>query len=193
MFSRKKSVPAADDAGLVTTTTSAGKGHPTPKRRDSEAARRRPLVPDTKGAGREQKAKRKAARHKSRQAMMRGDEAYLGERDKGPVKRYLRDLVDSRWNIGEILLPTMLLILVGSLIRVPGVQVAMFAAAYGLILFGVVDSIMLWRRAKKRIPEMFGQEPPRGSALYVVLRAFQMRRSRIPRPAIERGDEPRRR
>lgn len=192
MFSRKKSVPAAD-AGPAPTATAAGKGHPTPKRRDSQAARRRPLVADTKGLGREDKAKRRTARNKARQGMMRGDEAYLGARDKGPIKRYLRDVVDSRWNIGEILLPTMLLILVGSLIRVPGVQVAMFAAAYGLILFGLLDSILLWRRAKKKIPAMFGEEPPRGAASYVVLRAFQMRVSRVPRPAIQRGDEPRRR
>jgi hypothetical protein len=192
VFSRKKSEPVAD-AGPAPTTTRVGKGHPTPKRRDSEAARRRPLVADTRGASREDKAKRKVARAKSRQAMMRGDEAYLGPRDKGPVKRYLRDIVDSRWNIGEILLPTMLLILVGSLINVPGVQIAMFAAAYGLILFGLVDSIVLWKRTKAKIPQIFGEEPPRGSASYVVLRAFQMRRSRIPRPALERGDEPRRR
>jgi len=69
----------------------------------------------------------------------------------------------------------------------------MFAAAYGLILVGLVDSILLWRRTKAKIPEVFGEEAPRGSASYVVLRAFQMRMSRVPRPAVERGAELRRR
>lgn len=172
---------------------SQGKGHATPKRKASEAARRRPLVADSKGASREDKAKAKVARGKARAAMLRGDEAYLGPRDRGPIKRYLRDTVDRRWNIGEILLPTMLLILAGSLIRVQGVQLMMFAAAYGLILVGLLDSILLWKRTKAKIPEVFGEEAPRHSASYVVLRAFQMRMSRVPRPAVERGAELRRR
>lgn len=41
--------------------------------------------------------------------------------------------------------------------------------------------------------EGFGDGPGRGSVMYVVMRAFQMRRSRMPRPAIARGAEVRRR
>ncbi len=173
------------------TQGSTGKGRPTPKRRESEAARRRPLVADTraisKDAKHEEKRKRQQARAVAREGMMRGDQKYLAPRDRGPQRRYLRDAVDRRWNIGEILLPTMLLILAASLVRVPGVQLMMFAAAYGLILFGLVDAILLWRRTKAAFTSEFATDPPRGSASYVVLRSFQMRRSRVPRAQVNRG------
>ncbi|CAN5476472.1 hypothetical protein BH23ACT6_BH23ACT6_03120 [soil metagenome] len=175
----------------------AGKGRPTPKRRESQAALRRPLVPDTrsisKDAKRQEKRKRQQARAVARDGMLRGEEKHLAPRDRGPQRRYLRDAVDRRWNIGEILLPTMLLILAASLVRVPGVQIMMFAAAYGLILFGLVDAVMLWRRTKLAYTEEFKAEPPRGSASYVVLRSFQMRRSRVPRAQVGRGEPLKRR
>ncbi|MGB3186669.1 MAG: DUF3043 domain-containing protein [Ornithinimicrobium sp.] len=188
----QESVPVPEHAGQIST----GKGRPTPKRRESEAARRRPLVVDTRGiskdAKQEQKRKRQQARAVAREGMMRGDQKYLAARDRGPQRRYLRDAVDRRWNIGEILLPTMLLILAASLVRVPGVQLMMFAAAYGLILFGLLDAILLWRRTKLAYIREFNTDTPRGSASYVVLRSFQMRRSRVPRAQVNRGEELRR-
>ena len=36
-------------------------------------------------------------------------------RDKGPVRRFIRDYVDARWNIGEFMLPVMLIVLALSL------------------------------------------------------------------------------
>lgn len=193
MLSRKKteSEPLAEPVAVR--TDPGRKGRPTPKRRESEAANRRPLVADTRSMSKEDKARRRAERAKARDGMLRGDERYLGSRDRGPYKRYLRDAVDRRWNIGEILLPVMLLILAASLIRVPGVQIIMFLAAYGLIAFGLIDSVLLWRRTKAKATEVFGEEPPRSSASYVVLRAFQMRMSRVPRAAVPRGGELRRR
>lgn len=180
--------PAIDDAPAAST----GKGRPTPKRRDQEAANRRPLVPSSKGATKEQKRKRKSERAKARDGMLRGEERYLAARDRGPMRRYLRDAVDTRWNVGEILLPVMLMILAASLVNISGIQVLMFAMAYGLIVVGLVDSIMLWRRTKAKATEVFGEEPGKGSASYVVLRAFQMRMSRVPRPVVQRGAELRR-
>ena len=68
-----------------------------------------------------------------------------------------------------------------------------FVAAYALILFGIFDGWLLWKRTKAQFVSAFGKEPGRGSAWYVVLRSFQMRASRVPRPAVARGDELRRR
>ncbi len=196
MLSRKKteSEPVSDPVVQTSEPLAPGKkGRPTPKRRDQEAANRRPLVADTKSMTRDEKQRRKLERAKAREGMLRGEDKYLGQRDRGPYKRYLRDAVDRRWNIGEILLPVMLVILAASLVDISGVQLLMFAAAYSLIFFGLIDSVLLWRRTKAKATEVFGQEPPRGSASYVVLRAFQMRMSRVPRPAIQRGAELRRR
>ncbi|MBW8173545.1 DUF3043 domain-containing protein [Ornithinimicrobium sp. Arc0846-15] len=180
--------PAIDNAAKTTT----GKGRPTPKRRDQEAANRRPLVPDNKSATKEEKQRRKAARAKAREGMLRGDERYLAARDRGPMRRFLRDAVDTRWNIGEVLLPMMLMILAASLVNIANLQVLTFTLAWGLIIVGLADAVMLWRRTKVRATEIFGEAPGKGSAAYVILRAFQMRISRVPRPVVKRGDELRR-
>lgn len=202
----KKSTAPADGqnaaAGPETTPVApadpsrpGGKGRPTPRRKDVEAANRRPLVVDKKAMTAEQKAKLREDRARAREAMMSGDEKHLPERDKGPERRFLRDAVDVRWNVGEILLPLMLILLAVSVVPLPWevVRAWSFLAVYGLMLYAVLDCFMLWRRTKKRFVAEFGKEPPRGAAWYVVLRAFQMRMSRIPRPAVERGAELRRR
>lgn len=148
---------------------------------------------DSKAATNEQKDKRRADRARAREGMMRGEDKYLAARDKGPERRFLRDAVDRRRNIGEILLPCMIVVLALTLVNVPMLKLIAFVAAYGLILFGLVDSFLLWRRTKAAYVETFGTEPPRGSASYVILRSIQMRRSRVPRAQVERGEELRRR
>lgn len=189
MLSRKKPQPVpADPEPIEVEPRPGSKGRPTPKRRDQEAARRRPLVDDGKAATAAQKARRKEARAKAREGMMRGDERYLGPRDRGPMRRFLRDSVDSRWNIGEVLLPCMLVILALTVVPTAWAQSAMFFLAYGLIMFGILDTVLLWRRTKRRAIEAFGEEPGKGSAMYVAMRAFQMRMSRVPRAQLKRGD-----
>ena len=187
---------AARDADLQSPTDPSrpqGKGRPTPKRREAEAANRRPLVGAETSRSPEAKAKARAARAAAREAMLRGDERHLGPRDRGPERRFLRDAVDVRRSIGEFLLPVMITVLALSLIPNDTARIASFIVAYGLMLFAILDSWWLWRRVKRQFTEAFGHEPGRGSVWYVVLRAFQMRRSRIPRPAVERGAELRRR
>ena len=66
-----------------------------------------------------------------------------------------------------------------------------FILVYGLILVGVIDAFLMWRRHAKQLVAKFGEEPPRGSALYAVMRAFQLRRSRMPRAQVARGARPR--
>lgn len=179
------------DASASATTQERGPGaknRPTPTRREREAAARRPLVGGNQKLSAEQKAKHRSERQKAREGMLAGDERYLGVRDKGPLKRYLRDSVDTRWNIGEVLLPLMVIILAMSFINAPWARVGLFVGAYGLILFGVLDTVLLWMRVKKRATAAFGEEPPKGSKSYVILRAFQMRGSRVPRPKIKRGE-----
>ena len=135
------------------------------------------------------KAKVRADRAKVREAMLNGEERYLPARDRGPERRFLRDAVDRRWNIGEILLPAMIAVLAVSLLPFAWARGGTFLVAYALMLFGIIDCWLLWRRTKARFTQAFGEEPGKGSAWYVVLRAFQMRGSRIPRPAVSRGDE----
>ena len=168
------------------------KNRPTPKRRDQEAARKRPLVvTDRKVARDVDRAKRREAQLRQRQAMVTGDEANLPARDKGPVRRYIRDYVDARWNVGEFMLPVMLVVLALSFIRVPLVFAIVSLAVYVVLFAAAIDGFLMWRRLKARLVAKFGaDEVGRGLAMYAVMRTFQLRRSRMPRPLVGRGQRP---
>ena len=55
------------------------------------------------------KQERKAAAAARRERMMRGDDSAVLPRDRGPVRRFVRDVVDARRNISGLLLPVLLL------------------------------------------------------------------------------------
>ena len=118
-FGRKKQTEeAAAPAPQTYEPREGAKNRPTPKRRDQEAARRRPLVPtDRKAAKRHAREERRKAAALQHKAMLSGDEVHLPPRDRGPVRRFIRDYVDARWNLGEWLLPVMLVTLIVSYVR----------------------------------------------------------------------------
>lgn len=178
-----------------------GKNRPTPKRREVEAARRQPLVPaSAKSTGKPAtKADKQAAREQrvvARQRMMAGEERYLPPRDRGPVRRYVRDFVDARWNLGELLLPVMFLFLILSfvgngLIKNQQVFGGLIAATYVLVLLSAFDAYWMQRRVKKGVHAKFGDVPEaRGIGWYAVMRSFQIRRTRVPRAMVKRGEFP---
>lgn len=191
MLGRRKQTP---QTAIVTAPERLGaKNRPTPSRKEAEAARKRPLVPNDRRAA--TKASREAARLqrlKAREAMMGGEEKYLPARDRGPVRRYVRDYVDARVNVGEFLLPVMLVVLLASVFSGQGqLAVVVFFAMYGLVALAVIDGFVLGLRLKRRLVARFGAEQVgRGAVMYGVLRAFQLRRSRIPRPQVARRQYP---
>jgi hypothetical protein len=179
-----------------------GKNRPTPKRREAEAARRQPLVsPGRTGTGKgATKAARQAARLErmhARERMMAGDERYLAVRDRGPVRRFLRDAVDARWNLGEFVLPVMLVVLVlswvGSAVqsRNPQLYTFVFSLTYVIVVVSALDAFLLTRRLKREVTAKFGADAwVRGSGMYAAMRAFQIRRTRVPKPQVARGQRP---
>ncbi|MFD6177105.1 MULTISPECIES: DUF3043 domain-containing protein [unclassified Isoptericola] len=194
MFSRNKSdatssSPDSTDpvdaaAEIEKSGAPAGKGRPTPKRSVSEAANKRPLVPN------DRKAASKAAREKAREqrnleykAMQTGDERHLPPRDKGPVKRYVRDYVDARWNLGEFFLPVAFLFIILNLVfsRNLTISALVLMLLYAVVLLTIADAFLLWRGLKKRLLAKF-HDVPKGTMMYAVMRAFQIRRSRLPKP-----------
>ena len=192
MFGRKKDDNKTTAQVQQRPAREGSKNRPTPKRRDQEAARKRPLVQtDRKAAkGADRQARRENAQ-KMRQAMVTGDEKHLPVRDKGPVRRFARDCVDVRFNLGEWLLPLMLSVLVLSLFAADWATYV-FLGVYVVILLAILDAYLLWRRTRPKILERFGADTPlRGLAMYQVMRAFQIRRSRMPKPQVERGGTPR--
>jgi hypothetical protein len=169
------------------------KNKPTPKRRDQEAARRQPLVvADRKKAKKVDRAKRNEQLSRTRQAMLTGDESGLPARDKGPVRRYIRDFVDARRNLAEFMLPVMLVVLALSFVRTSTILFFVTILTYGVLLTAILDTVWMWRRLRRRLVEKFGAEAAgaKGNAMYAAMRAFQLRRSRMPRALVKRGAYP---
>lgn len=196
MFGRKKTSRNGSPSAVTYADRPGAKNRPTPSRRDQEAANKRPLVPtDRKAAASQSREANKVARARQRAALLSGDESALPVRDKGPVKRYIRDAVDTRWNVGEFMLPVMIVVLALTFLApiFPAIRsfttLLIFTMVYGLVAAGILDAFLMWRRIKAKIVAKFGENPPRGSAMYAVMRAFQMRRSRLPRPQVERGSK----
>ena len=86
-----------------TSDASGKKGRPTPKRKEAQSKR---VVSSLAPASTKEEKKRareqsRAARIASRAAYLRGEESALPIRDKGPARRMVRNLVDSRKSVGE--------------------------------------------------------------------------------------------
>jgi hypothetical protein len=191
VFGRKKTLNDELAAPLETDPLRPGaKNRPTPKRREQEALNKRPLiVTDRKAAGQQDKAARREAMAKQRAGMATGDERYLPERDKGPRRRFIRDTVDARWNIGEFMLPVMLIVLLLSFVKQTWALLLVFVLVYGLILVAIGDALLMWRRTRRKVEERFGSAQ-KGDSWYAIMRAFQMRRTRMPKPRVARGEHP---
>ncbi|WP_168581294.1 DUF3043 domain-containing protein [Gephyromycinifex aptenodytis] len=196
MFGRKKDDAPVDQAPQDRTGSSAvrpgAKNRPTPSRREAEAARRRPVVPaDRKAAAQQSKIKEREARLKTREAMLSGEEWALPARDQGRQRQFIRDVVDSRWSIGEFLLPIMIIGLPISLIQNSTAVMIGYTLVYGALIATLLDTVFLTMRLKKQIRERFGEEPARGTGWYVFSRSVQIRPGRMPRPRVKRGESPR--
>lgn len=188
----RKSSPV-DDGGEAPAdeAPSPGKGRPTPTRKEAQAAKAQPLVGNRdKAAMKAQRAKQSGAREQARIGMMRGDERYLGPRDRGPQRRYVRDYVDARFSIGEWLIPFMIIVLLAMFLPGP-IQVILVMVVWGFVLLAVVDAILLGFRLKGRLAEKFGADRVQpGFRWYAAMRAFQFRMLRMPKPQVKRFQFP---
>ncbi len=200
MFSRRKTDATSASAPTdVTSTTGSGKGHPTPRRKQVEAANKRPLVPagrtgNSKSVRAAERAAAKVRREQEYQAMVTGDDRHLPARYRGPVRRFVRDYVDARRTMLEYMLPGVLGFLV---VQILAQQVSSYAylavliAFYLFVIATIVDVVLMWRRLRKRLIAKFGPATSmQGLMLYTVSRASQIRRTRMPRPQVKRGEHP---
>lgn len=177
----------------------AGKGKPTPKRRDAEARKRGPVAPaptTTREAmrrakqSRPSKDDRRAASAERRERMMAGDEKYLMPRDRGPVKAYVRDLVDTRRNLLGLFMPLAILVFVALLLPNPIVQNYATLLCLVMLLMMVFEGIINGRRVTRLVRERFPKETVRGGSIgwYAFVRASQIRKLRVPKPRLRPGD-----
>jgi len=124
----------------------------------------------------------------SRAAYMRGDEAALPARDRGPARRYVRNFVDSRRSTGEYFLPIIFVVLVLTLFPIPAIQIGAIALMYAVLLLAVVDGFFLTRKIRKAVEQKFPGTSTKGLGMYAWLRSTQMRRLRAPHPQVKVGD-----
>ncbi|RZB13283.1 DUF3043 domain-containing protein [Streptomyces sp. F001] len=193
---KEEKAAVADKASLTdskqTRDPQAPKGRPTPKRSEAQSQRR--SVANTsmtrKEAAKRQREERRAALDRQRQALASGDERYLPARDKGPVRKLARDFIDSRFNIAEFFLPMAVVILVLSMVRVPALQTIALLLWLVVIVLIVLDSFVTGYRLKKRLAERFPDDNKRGAVAYALMRSLQMRRLRLPKPQVKRGERP---
>jgi hypothetical protein len=125
-------------------------------------------------------------RRTMRRALAAGDERNLPPRDAGPVRRFARDYVDARRNLGGLFLPGAIVVfLLG--FGPPTVRLVAYVALYALLLAIVVDSIVLARGLRRAARARFPDGDVRGLTSYAVMRALQVRRLRLPPPKVARG------
>jgi sulfite exporter TauE/SafE len=112
-------------------------------------------------------------------------------RDRGPERRLVRDIVDSRRNIGSYFIIGALIVLVGSITKVSIVVLVSNILWFALALLMVIDSLLIARRVKRLVRERFPKTDQRVGSLqlYGVMRALQFRRFRTPNPQVTIGDK----
>jgi hypothetical protein len=199
---------AASEAAARAARRTDPKGRPTPKR---EAARRNakkgPVAPAPKTAAEararrktlagpklsreERKAERTAGRARMtdrRARMMAGDEEYLLPRDQGPLRRYVRDVVDARRNVLGLFMPSTLGLLF-VMFALPQLQLYISPAMLVITAIMGIDAVILGRKVSRLVDAKFpdNTESRWKLGLYAAGRASQMRRMRAPRPQVDRG------
>jgi hypothetical protein len=134
----------------------------------------------------EQSSARRAQMSDRRERMMAGDERYLLARDKGSVRRYVRDVVDSRRNVLGLFMPSALGLLF-IMFAFPKLQLS--RAMLVLMAVMMLDGVILGRKVARRVDEKFpdNTESRWKLGLYAASRASQMRRMRTPRPQAKHG------
>lgn len=187
MFKRTKSEPETAPIPVK----EGGKGRPTPTRREAEAAAKaRAKGPQTrKERNKRDREQRYERSQQIRQAMKTGDERYLLPRDKGPVRKFIRDFVDVRFSIVEMMIP---LLIVSMVLSYTGNSTLMQASSLILmatLLFVVGDMFFMRFRLRRELGRRFPDEPLKGTTWYAVMRSLQMKFMRMPKARLKIGAE----
>jgi hypothetical protein len=182
----------AVDYELNTDSVTSGKGHATPTRKEREAANLRPLVnSDRKAAGKASRAKMAEARERARIGMANGEEKYLVARDRGPQRRFIRDFIDARFSVGEIMIPIMFVVIILTFVQDEVFQVLAIMGLWLFFILAVLDCLVVGFRINRKLAAKFGADQlQKGNRWYAAMRALQLRVMRLPKPKVKRGEYP---
>jgi hypothetical protein len=169
----------------------APKGAPTPKRSEAQANRRQPYQApaDRKAATKQSRQRGRDDRMRKTQALQRGEQWALPRKDQGPVRALARDVVDSRRGIGEYYMIMVFVLII--LLVVPGNSTKIIAdgVVIALLLLILVEGWFVGRKVKRLAAERFPGQSTQGVAMYTTMRGISMRRMRVPKPRVNRGDQ----
>ncbi|WP_344140188.1 DUF3043 domain-containing protein [Luedemannella flava] len=185
----------ADEGTLADAQSKAytpSKGRATPKRKDGGRRVAEPPPKNRREAYRRLREKDRAERAENRAAMLAGREDKLLPRDRGPERRLVRDVVDSRRNIGTMFFLGALIVIVGSSKSMPpAVQVAANLFWVFLALAVIIDSFLLCRKVKRLIKERLPKTTTKmgGHYFYAIMRSITFRKIRMPAPQVKIGEQ----
>ena len=181
-FRAKKAnaTPEPEPASPILQKGASKKDRATPTRREAEAARRARLNPQL--TKKESKARERQLRAVERQ---RTYQAF----DSSPERQLVRDVVDSRLNLGEVALPLLLIMMAFTFVPV----VYRFAdivvyVMWAFLVAMLIDTFFMWRRYKRIAAERIPDRPTKGMLFYGFNRQLSFRRWRTPPPRVKRGE-----
>ncbi len=190
---RPAAAPAPDpSAELTQQLVNSGKGRPTPKRSEAQVRRPGPPPPpptNRKEAYRRMREQQARDRASTRVGALRGEDSSLPARDRGPVRRLVRDIVDSRRNVGSafVLLAAVLLVSV----FIPNAAAQGYASLVALVffLFLAIDSVILRKRIRALVTERFpnNEQKMRSLVWYGISRSTMIRKWRFPKAQVGLG------
>ncbi|HEX6920372.1 MAG TPA: DUF3043 domain-containing protein [Actinomycetes bacterium] len=189
MFGRNSRAAQQTVAPEAAAAKLSGKGRPTPKRREAEKGRRRAAAAprDRKEAYRRARERQREERLRGAQALRTGDERHLPPRDRGPVRKYVRDMVDSRRSVAEFFLPIALVIVVLSFAGSEQLKMVGSTLWMVLVVLILVDSAVLVARLRRGLRRSHPGQASRGAIPYALMRSMQIRRFRLPPPRVKPG------
>jgi len=166
-------------------------GQVTPKRQSTGRRVNAEAPANRREAMKQMRERQKTERSEAAEGMRAGDERYLLARDRGPERKLVRDIIDSRRTVGTWFFGGALIVLIGSTVRLPAIQLASNLLWALLAIAVIVDSILISRKVKRMVKERFPKTNQRlGSLqLYGVMRGLTFRRMRVPKPAAKLGDK----
>ena len=174
--------PAAPVDAEPTRPGPARKDAPTPTRKEAEQARRERLHPTLTP---------KQARVRERQARVEQRDAQLRTQEAQPGRALMRDWVDSRRNLAQFSMPVLMLMLMISLLMTSYgtllTAIVSYATWLVMALIGL-DLFLMWRGYKTLHAQRLPREPLKGLLAYGLNRSINLRRLRMPKPRVKRGD-----
>jgi hypothetical protein len=181
----------AEQAPQVRPSRTAPKGVPTPKRSEAQGNRRQPYQApaDRKAATKMSKQRSQQDRVRRTQALQRGEEWALPAKDRGPVRTLARDVVDARRGFGEYYMIMVVVLL--ALLFLPGSSTKIIAdlIVLALVVLIIAEGWLVGQRVKRLAAERFPGKSTRGVTMYTLMRGISMRRMRVPKPRVSRGDK----